>query len=153
VPVALCTAIGVWTQCGVVLFLVPNSVEHTVSSALGRYGWVESIPHIDALDQYFTHDAVVAADGQLGQFEVAGHGSYNVTSPWYLPEIPRPEQAARDTAESEIFAPTTTAAERTALLARYDVTLVLLTPGQPLPSGLPATLEAQQDGYRLYRVG
>ncbi len=112
VPVALCTAIGVWTQCGVVLFLVPNSVEHTVSSALGRYGWVESIPHIDELDRYFAPGDVVAASGQSGQFEVAGHGSYNVTSPWYLPEIPRPEQAARDTAENEIFAPSTSPAER-----------------------------------------
>jgi hypothetical protein len=152
VPVALCTALGVWTQCGAVLFLVPNSLQHTVSSALGSRGWIESIPHLDELVRYFTPNAVVAAENQLGQFEVAAHGSYNVTSPWYLPEIPRPVQAERDAAESEIFAPATSAAERASLLREYDVTWVLLTPGQQLPDGFPATLTAQQYGYRLYRV-
>ena len=152
VPTALLTAIGVWAQCGALLFLVPNSLLVRAGSALGSHGWVETIPHIDELDRYFAPGDVVAASGQLGQFEVAAHGSYNLTSPWYLPEIPRSVQAARDTADSEIFSPGTSPAELSALLEQYDVSWVLLTPGQQLPSGFPATFTAQQFGYRIYRV-
>ena len=152
VPVALFTAIGVYTQYGALLFLVPNSMQTKVSKALGTHGWIENIPHIDKLDEYFKPDEVVAATGQLGQYEVAAHGSYGVTSPWYLPEIPRPVQAARNTAVAEIFSSTTPEATRVALLKQYDVTWVLLIPGQQLASGFPAELTARESGYRLYRV-
>ena len=83
---------------------------------------------------------------------MAAHGSYGVTSPWYLPEIPRTTQSERNAAERAIFASQTSAAERVALLQQYDVTMVLLAPGQSLPSGLPARFIAEDSGYRLYKV-
>ena len=153
VPVAVFTAIGVATQFGALLFLVPNSMQTKVSNALGTRGWIENIPHLDKLDKYFKPDEVVAAPTQLGQFEVAAHGGYGLTSPWYLPEIPRSVQSARDTAVHEIFfSSTTSEAAREALLKQYDVTWVLLVPGQKLASGFPAELTAQEAGYRLFRV-
>jgi len=152
VPVALFTAIGAATQFGALLFLVPNSMQTRVSNALGTHGWIENLPHLDKLDRYFKPDEVVAAPTQLGQFEVSAHGSYGLTSPWYLPEIPRSVQNARDAAVSEIFSSTTSVTAREALLKQYDVTWVLLIPGEHLASGFPAKLTAQQAGYRLYRV-
>jgi hypothetical protein len=152
VPVAVATAVGVSTQFGALLFLVPNSMQTSVSRSLGARGWIENIPHIEKLDQYFKPDQVVAAPKQLGQFEVAAHGSYSVTPAWYLPEIPRSLQHTRDNALFAMFQPTTSEAERIALLKQYDVTWVLLIPGEDLPNGFPATLTAQEDRYRLYRV-
>ena len=152
VPVAVVTAFGVSTQFGALLFLVPNGIQTQVSKTLGTRGWIENIPHIDKLDKYFKPDDVVAAPEQLGQFEAAAHGSYGMTSAWYLPEIPRPVQHARDKAVKELFAPTTSEAERVTLLKEYDVTLVLLIPGEKLPSGFPAKLLGHQAGYRVYRV-
>jgi hypothetical protein len=152
VPVALATAVGISTQFGALLFLVPNGIQTKVSKALGTRGWIENIPHIDKLDKYFKPDDVVAAPNQLGQFEVAAHGSYSVTPAWYLPEIPRSVQHTRDNALFEMFEPTTPKAERITLLKEYDVTWVLLIPGEKLPTGFPATFTAQEDQYRLYRV-
>ncbi len=75
-----------------------------------------------------------------------------MTAPWYLPEISPTTQSERNAAVRAIFASQTSAAERIALLRRYDVTWVLLAPGQSLPSGLPARFTAEDSGYRLYRV-
>ena len=152
VPVALATAIGVSTQFGALLFLVPNGIQTRVSKALGTRGWIENIPHIDKLDRYFAPDDVVAAPSQLGQFEVAAHGSYSMTPAWYLPEIPRDVQHTRDNALKKLFEPSTSEAERVTLLKDYDVSLVLLIPGEKMPHGFPAKLLGQEAGYRLYRV-
>lgn len=150
--VAVATAIGVSTQFGAILFLVPNAMQTSVSKALGSRGWIENIPHIDALDAYFTPDAVVASPSQLGQFEIAAHGGYGVTTPWYLPEISPAEQRARKQAERAIFATTSSAEQRMALLKQYDVSWVLLIPGETLPARFPALLTADEAGYRIYRV-
>ena len=150
--VAAATAIGVSTQFGAILFLIPNAKQASVSKALGTRGWIENIPHIDKLDAYFTPDAVVASPKQLGQFEIAAHGSYGVTSPWYLPEISPAEQRVRNQAERAIFASTSSATQRMALLKQYDVTWVLLIPGETLAAGFPALLTADEAGYRIYRV-
>jgi hypothetical protein len=131
VPVALATAIGAATQFG---------------------GSFENIPSLDKLDRYFTPTTVVAASTQYAQYEVAAHGGYGVTSPWYLPEIPRTMQNERNAAVTAIFASQTSAAERVTLLKEYDVSWVLLAPGESLPTGLPAVFTAEQSGYRLYRV-
>ena len=150
--VVLATAIGISTQFGAIMFLVPNAMQASVSKALGSRGWIENIPHIDELDEYFTPDAVVASPSQLGQFEIAAHGSYGVTAPWYLPEIPGAVQHERNLAVKVIFSAKTSAAERMALLKKYDVTWVLLIPGQQLAAGFPAQLTADDADYRLYRV-
>ena len=152
VAVTVATGLGVWTQLGALLFLVPNSTQTAVSNALGTHGWIENIPHLDKLDKYFTPDAVMASPVVLGQFEIAAHGSYDMTTPWYLPDIPVLEQKTRDKAVKALFAPTTPAAERVALLKQYDVSWVLLIPGETLPSGFPAEPVAHEAGYQLYRV-
>jgi alpha-1,6-mannosyltransferase len=131
IPVALATVVGGWTQFS---------------------GGFVNLPHLDALDAYFTPSAVVAASDQLAMYEVSAHGSYGVTAPWYLPEIPRAVQNQRNAAVRTIFAKKTPAAERLALLAEYDVTWVLLAPHQPLPSGISARLVAHDSGYRLYEL-
>ena len=131
VPVALATAIGGSTQFS---------------------GGFENLPHLDRLNKYFTSTAVVAASAQDAMYEAAAHGSYGVTAPWYLPEIPRSVQNERNAAVKAIFAAHTPAATRMSLLAKYDVTWVLLEPQQPLPGGLPARLTAQESGYLLYKV-
>ncbi|HET9172385.1 MAG TPA: hypothetical protein VFN97_23360 [Actinospica sp.] len=131
VPVALATVIGGATQFG---------------------GHFENIPHLDGLDRYLTPASVVAASDQYAQYEVAAHGGYGVTAPWYLPEIPRATQSERNAAVAAIFSSQTSEADRTALLRRYDVTWILLAPGQSLPPGLSARLTVSESGYRLYRL-
>jgi hypothetical protein len=131
VPVALATVVGGWTQFS---------------------GGFENLPHLDTLDRYFTSNTVVAASAQDAMYEAAAHGSYNITAPWYLPEIPRAVQNERNAAVKAIFAAHTPAATRMSLLAKYDVTWVLLEPHQPLPGGLSARLTAHESGYRLYQV-
>lgn len=131
VPVALATAIGAGTQFS---------------------GGFENLPHLDKLSKYFTPTAVVAASAQDAMYEAAAHGSYSVTAPWYLPEIPRTVQSERNAAVKAIFSSRTSAAERMSLLEKYDVTWVLLEPQQPLPTGLSAHLTAQESGYLLYKV-
>jgi alpha-1,6-mannosyltransferase len=131
VPVALATAIGAWTQFN---------------------GSLDNLPRLNGMAKYFTSNTVVAASEPDAMYEAAAHGSYGVTAAWYLPEIPRATQNQRNAAVRAIFSPRTSAAERTALLEKYDVTWVLLAPHQPLPHGLPATLTARESGYRLYKV-
>jgi hypothetical protein len=152
VPVAVITGFGVWTQFGALLFLVPYSAQQSVSKALGTHGWIQSIPHLDELDSYFKPNEVMAAPSILGQFEISAHGSYDVTTPWFLPGVPEATQRQLYHVDEALFADTTTVAQRATLLTQYKVSAVLLIPGDTLPSGFPAVLVAQQAGYRLYRV-
>ena len=161
VPVAVCTAIGVSTQFGALLYLMPASMQTSIGDALGVRARIENIPHLDALDKYFTPDEVVVAPNPLkppkpadafAQFQIAAHGSYGVSSPWYLPDLSQSTQLQRAAAVQTIFSGPTPKAERVALLTQYHVTWVLLAPGQQLASGFPAALTAQEAGYRLYRV-
>jgi len=147
---ALVTALGVWTQSSGLLYVLPSSWQ----SSLAVHGTIKGLPHLDWLSRYVGSDDVVAASAQFAQYEVAAHGAYNVTSPWYQPEISAQLGATRDKAEQTIFADasTVTEAERVAALQKYNVKWVLLSPGQQLPTGLPAQLTAEGDGYRLYRV-
>ena len=174
--VALVTALGVWTQSSGLLYVLPSSWQ----SSLAVHGTIKALPHLDWLSKYLGSHDVVAASGSLAQYEVAAHGAYNVTSPWYQPEISAQLGAVRDKAEQTIFADTSTAsatsgatsaatsgatstatsgatvtvteAERVATLEKYDVKWVLLSPGQRLPTGFPARLTAEGSGYRLYQV-
>ena len=152
VPVVVATAVGMSTQFGALLFLVPNAMQTRVSKDLGTRGWIENIPHIEKLDKYFGPNDVVAAPNVLGQFEVAAHGSYSMTPAWYLPEIPQSVQRQRDLALLVLFERKTPEAERVALIKKYDISLVLLIPGEKMPSDFPAALLGQEDGYRIYRV-
>ncbi len=164
--VALVTALGVWTQSSGLLYVLPSSWQ----SSLAVHGTIKALPHLDWLSKYLGSHDVVAASGTFAQYEVAAHGAYNVTSPWYQPEISAQLGAVRDKAEQTIFADTSSAsatsnaassssatvtgteAERVATLEKYNVKWVLLSPGQQLPTGFPARLTAAGSGYRLYQV-
>lgn len=149
VAIAVAEAVRGWQRWA---WAVPVLVATALGAATQFGGNFENIAQLDKLDKYFTPTTVVAASTQYAQYEVAAHGSYGVTAPWYLPEIPRTTQSERNAAERAIFASQTSASERVALLRRYDVTWVLLAPGQSLPSGLPARFTAEDSGYRLYKV-
>lgn len=149
VAIALAEAVRVWTRWA---WGVPIALATVIGASTQFGGGFENLPHLTELDKYFTPNTVVAASDQSAMYEAAAHGSYVVTAPWYLPEIPRAVQNERNAAVRTLFASKTSAAERDALLTKYDVSWVLLGPGQSLPAGLPARFTADESGYRLYKV-
>lgn len=152
VPVALATALGLWAQSGALLLVLPSAIRHGVTDVIGVRAGVEQIPHEDWLENYFKPTDVVLADVSLAQAEVAVHGAYNVSSPWYLPEISEAEDKVRAGAVDTMLDASTTPAQRATLLARYQVRWVLLLTDESLPAGFPAERVASGGVFVLYRV-
>lgn len=152
VPVALATALGLWAQAGTLLLVLPTSLSQDVSNVIGEHPGIEQVPHEDWIENYVKPTDVVLADVQLSQFEVAVHGAYNVSSPWYLPEISEAEDDVRIDAMNTMLSRRTAPAERAALLTRYHVGWVLLLADESLPAGFPAERVAAGGVFVLYRV-
>ncbi|WP_212526824.1 hypothetical protein [Actinospica durhamensis] len=151
-PVALATAMGLWAQTGILLAAMPTAVRNEAVKVIGQHAGLEQLPHAAWLDGYLKPSDVVLADIPLAQSEVAAHGAYNVSSPWYLPEITESQDEVRASAMKALLSPNTTAAARTALISRYHVTWVLLLSDETLPAGFPAQQVAAADTFVLYRV-
>jgi alpha-1,6-mannosyltransferase len=117
VPVATATALGLWTQAGALLVVMPSAMRTAVSDVIGEHTGMEEVPHADWLENYVKPTDVVLADTQLSQFEIAAHGAYNVSSPWYLPEVNEAEDMVRADAMRAMMDSDTPPAERLALAA------------------------------------
>lgn len=152
VPVALATALGLWTQSGTLLLVLPAPLNTDVANVIGQHPGIEQIPHEDWLESYLKPTDVVLADVQLSQMEIAVHGAYNVSSPWYLPELSEAEDNVRADAMTTMLSPNTDPAERATLLKRYHVGWVLLLADESLPAGFPAEHVAEGGVFVLYRV-
>jgi alpha-1,6-mannosyltransferase len=157
-PVAAVTAVGLLSQVSAFVYLLPHSTQDGVTKALDDYSplgvreTVDDLPHLDWLDGYLKPADVVAADDDFSRFEIAAHGAYNVTTPWYLPELSKAEYKSRKNVSWTMFGKDTPAAEVLALVERYRVDWILLSGTEKLPNGVTAPLVAQGEGYRLYRV-
>ncbi|WP_051451431.1 hypothetical protein [Actinospica robiniae] len=152
VPVALATALGLWAQSGTLLLVLPAPLNTDVADVIGAHPGVEAIPHEDWLEHYLKPTDVALADVQLSQMEIAAHGAYNVSSPWYLPELSEAEDDVRADAMKTMLSANTAPAERAALLTRYHVGWVLLIADETLPAGFPAEQVAKGGIFVLYRV-
>ncbi|WP_157436398.1 hypothetical protein [Actinospica robiniae] len=155
--VAVMTTVGLMTQAGALVYVLPSAWQPSATSLLRHTpvptrAYVDNRPRLSWLDRYLRPNDVVAADVRVAQYEVAAHGAYDVTTPWYLPEISTSQWAARNAATRAIFAPTTPAAERDSLLRKYDVGWLLLTTSEAPPAGADIRLTAEGDGFQLYRV-
>jgi alpha-1,6-mannosyltransferase len=151
-PVAVATAVGLWAQSGALLVAMPSALRADVMAVIGHHPGVEELPHADWLENYLKPTDVVLANVSLAQFEVAAHGAYNVSSPWYLPEISETEDKVRARAVEMLLSPDTSAAERSSLLAEYHVGWLLLMSSESLPAGFPAERVARNGLFVLYRV-
>ena len=154
---AVMTAVGLVTQAGALVYLLPSAWQHDAIRLLDHghvriKAYVDNRPHADWLDTYLKPGDVVAADNHNAQFEIAAHGAYDVTTPWYLPEVPAADWAARNAATAALFAPDTAPATRTSLLRTYHVDWLLLVDGETPPPDLDAQATAHGDGFWLYRV-
>jgi alpha-1,6-mannosyltransferase len=157
VPVAAVTAVGLLAQAGAFVYVLPQAeqagaLRELDRGPLGRRAAVDDRPRLAWLDDYLKPTAVVAADEDVTGFEVAAHGAYDVTTPWYLPEVPTGVWAARTAASDAMFAPDTAVARRVALFAQYRVSWLLLSGTEQAPSGIAPRPVAHGGGFRLYRV-
>ena len=157
VPVAAVTGLGLLSQAATFAYLLPRSTQDSVTNALndtplGVRETVDDLPHLAWLDGYLKPTDVVAADDDISRYEIAAHGAYNVTTPWYLPELSKAEYKGRKVVSWTMFGKDTPAAERVALIQQYRVGWMLLNGDEQVPAGIAVTQVAQGDGYRLYRV-
>ena len=152
VPIAVVTVMGLWAQAGALLVALPTGLRHDAVKVIGNHGGVEQIPHETWLENYLKPTDVVLADVPLAQYEIAEHGAYNVSSPWFLPEISEAQDKVRAAAMKTMLNPDTTPAERAALIAEYHVTWVLLISDETLPADFPAQQVASADTFVLYRL-
>lgn len=155
--VAVMTAIGLMTQAGAVVYILPaawqpGTIRLLKHTPVPTRAYADNRPRLNWLNRYLTPSDVVAADVRVAQYEIAAHGAYDVTTPWYLPEVPTAQWAARNAATTAILAAATPAAERTSLLRTYHVGWLLLTDAEVPPAGIDARLTAQGNGFQLYRV-
>ena len=157
VPVAAVTAVGLLSQAAAFAYVLPRSTQDSVTNALGDSPLgvreaVDDLPHLAWLDGYLKPTDVVAADDDVSRFEIAAHGAYNVTTPWYLPELSKAEFRGRKAVSWAMFGKDTPTADRVALFRQYRVGWMLLSGTEQVPTGIAVTPVAQGDGYRLYRV-
>lgn len=155
--VAVMTAAGLMTQAGAVVYILPSAWQPGVIRLLKHTlvptrAYADNRPRLNWLNGYLRPSDVVAADVRVAQYEIAAHGAYGLTTPWYLPEVPAAQWAARNAATTAIFAPTTPPAERVSLLRTYHVGWLLLTDAEVPPAGIDLQLTAQGGGFQLYRV-
>lgn len=154
---AVITIVGVMTQAGAAVYLLPTAWQPGARRLLAHdpaptRAFVDNEPRLDWLDRYLRSDDVVAADVREAQLEIAAHGAYDMTSPWYLPEVPEAAWEQRNAAVAALFAPGTPTAERIRLLRTYHVDRLLLTGSEQPPPGIGAELTARGDGFALYEV-
>jgi len=152
-PIAAITIAGIWVQSSALLYALPNALQSNASRIVDTSQKKAPLPHLDWLSAHVQRGDVVLADQPTAQDMVVAHGGYGVASPWILPDFPFALWTQRKTEVASFFAPATPPEARAALLSRYNVTWILLAPGEQLPESVTATSTASDPlGYRLYRL-
>ncbi|WP_433889726.1 hypothetical protein [Streptomyces sp. CA-111067] len=140
---ALALCFGLVAQIGAVVprRLLPVAVGHP--SRWADYGWAaDRIPA----------GGVLLTDGYRAGHVLPAYGVYLVAPAWPDPSTPAADRARRFADVAAYLSPGTSAAGRAAIVRRYGVGWLLLTPGQRVPYDGRLVATGPRTGERLIRL-
>jgi hypothetical protein len=139
--VALCAALAAQIGSVIPQGWLPVATQHP--HRWPDYAWVADRVPVGA---------VVLTDASIPMHVLPAYGMYLVAPTWPDPSTPAADRSRRWADATSYFAPGTPAATRAATVHRYDVTWVLLQPGQrPVAPG-PVVATSPHTGERLQHL-